>query len=162
MTWSCHNFSHLKRVSITLIWCKQCLNNYIHNNYIMYAQTEFYVQEQVRRVDDNENSVFKHDRFLVSFQVFKSCIATIIPFKYRVFTAIYFSHLFLYMYRNQILLCWSIFLIIIAGLRLLLFTDIILFETNCNDFLLRFSNLLWLFVIVTLFSLFKWMFHFSV
>ena len=36
----------------------------------MYAQTEFYVQEQVRRVDDNENSVFKHDRFLMSFQVF--------------------------------------------------------------------------------------------
>ena len=26
----------------------------------MYAQTEFYVQEQVRIVDGNENSVFKH------------------------------------------------------------------------------------------------------
>ena len=28
-------------------------------------------------IDDNENSVFKHDRFLTSFQVFKSYIATI-------------------------------------------------------------------------------------
>ena len=30
------------------------------------------IQEQVRKVDDNENSVFKHHRFLMSFQVFKS------------------------------------------------------------------------------------------
>ena len=32
----------------------------------------------MRKVDDNGNSVFKHDRFLMSFQVFKSYIATII------------------------------------------------------------------------------------
>ena len=31
-----------------------------------------YMYLQVRIVDDNENSVFKHDRFLMSFQVFKS------------------------------------------------------------------------------------------
>ena len=28
------------------------------------------------KVNDNKNSVFKHDRFLMSFQVFKSYIAT--------------------------------------------------------------------------------------
>ena len=28
---------------------------------IKYVQTEFYVQEQVKKVDDNENSVFKHE-----------------------------------------------------------------------------------------------------
>ena len=35
----------------------------------MYIHT---YREQLRKVDDNENSVFKHDRFLMSFQVFKS------------------------------------------------------------------------------------------
>ena len=40
-------------------------------------QTEFYVQEQVRKVDGNENSVFKQDWFVMSFQVFKSYMATI-------------------------------------------------------------------------------------
>ena len=29
-----------------------------------YAQTEFYVQEQVRTVDDNDNSVFNDDRLI--------------------------------------------------------------------------------------------------
>ena len=55
---------------------------YVKVNYqiIKYAQTEFYVQEQVRKVDDNENSVFKHDRFLMSFQVFKSYTATIMSY----------------------------------------------------------------------------------
>ena len=42
-----------------------------------YAQTKFYLYKQVRKVDDNENSVFKPDRFLTPFQVFKSYIATI-------------------------------------------------------------------------------------
>ena len=32
----------------------------------------------MRKVDDNENSVFKHDQFLMSFQVFKSYMATIL------------------------------------------------------------------------------------
>ena len=31
----------------------------------------YIMQEQVRKVDDNQNSVFKNDRFLMSFQVFK-------------------------------------------------------------------------------------------
>ena len=31
----------------------------------------------MRKVDDKENSVFKHDRFLMSFQVFRSYTATI-------------------------------------------------------------------------------------
>ena len=36
-----------------------------------------YIKEQVRKVDDNMNSVFKQDRFLMSFQVFKSYVANI-------------------------------------------------------------------------------------
>ena len=31
----------------------------------------------MRKVDDNKNSVFKYDRFQMSFQVFKSYIVTI-------------------------------------------------------------------------------------
>ena len=38
----------------------------------MYIHT---YREQLRKVDDNENSVVKHDRFLMSFQMFKSYIA---------------------------------------------------------------------------------------
>ena len=41
------------------------------------AQTKFYAQERVRKVDDKENSVFKHDWFPKSCQVFKSYTATI-------------------------------------------------------------------------------------
>ena len=32
---ACHNFPHLKRVSITLIWCKQYLNKWLYD-YILY------------------------------------------------------------------------------------------------------------------------------
>ena len=35
---------------------------YIYMLIIKYVQTEFYVQEQVKKVDDNENSVFKHEK----------------------------------------------------------------------------------------------------
>ena len=41
------------------------------------AETEFYVSEKVRKVHDKGNSVFEHDQSLMSFQVFKSYIATI-------------------------------------------------------------------------------------
>ena len=43
--------------------------------YALYIYIYIYIyiiQEQVRKVDDNEKSVFKNDRFLMSFQVFKS------------------------------------------------------------------------------------------
>ena len=43
--------------------------------YALYIYIYIYIyiiQELVRKVDDNENSVFKNDRFLMSFQVFKS------------------------------------------------------------------------------------------
>ena len=45
--------------------------------YYIYIYIYIYIYEQVRIVDDNENFVFKHDRFLMSFQVFKYYIATI-------------------------------------------------------------------------------------
>ena len=51
---------------------------YIYVIYMyVYIYIYIYMYLQVRIVDDNENSVFKHDRFLMSFQVFKSYIATI-------------------------------------------------------------------------------------
>ena len=37
-----------------------------------YAQTEFYVQGQVRKVNGNENFVLKHELFLMSFQLKKT------------------------------------------------------------------------------------------
>ena len=46
--------------------------NILHKYIYMYI----YIQQQVRKVDDNENSVFKPDRFLTPLQVFKSYIAT--------------------------------------------------------------------------------------
>ena len=88
-------------------------------------------------VDDNENSVFKHDRFLMSFQVFKSYIATIryhngsdvrfkhlkrhqklVVFKYRVLFVIYY----IYYYR--------LFLYIKFSLRVL--NNLLLYITNVS------------------------------
>ena len=53
---------------------------YIYNIYIIYI----YIKEQVRKVDDNDNFVFKHDWFLVPFQVFKCLNLASLPlcFKY--------------------------------------------------------------------------------
>ena len=50
-----------------------CMYIYVY----IYIYIYMYIYEQVRIVDDNEKSVFKHDRFLMSFQVFRSYIATI-------------------------------------------------------------------------------------
>ena len=62
----------------------------------------------MKKVDNNDNCVFKHDQFLMSFQVFKSYMASHVRFKhlerhqkpvvfnYRVLIVIYFFHLFLY------------------------------------------------------------------
>ena len=50
-----------------------CIYIYIY----IYMYIYIYISEQVRIVDDNEISVFKHERFLMPFQLFKSDIATI-------------------------------------------------------------------------------------
>ena len=49
----------------------------------------------MRIVDDNENSVFKHDRFLMFFKHLKRHQKPVV-FKCRVLIVIYFFHLFLY------------------------------------------------------------------